>query len=128
MIPVPETLTEGTDTHRLFLALRSGQPKSHHELYGLSMIVHSRASDLRLKHGCLIDTWRDGKTTWYQLRAVRENGNATTDGLAVSDRSPGQPSTAVPPAPPESAGASWAGPASPSTVGPAQQLSVFEAA
>src|SRR6185295_6360014 len=78
MIPVPETLTEGTDTHRLFLALRSGQPKSHHELYGLSMIVHSRASDLRLKHGCLIDTWRDGKTTWYQLRAVRENGNATT--------------------------------------------------
>ena len=60
---------------------------------------------------------------------VRENGNATTDGLAVSDRSPGQPSTAVPPAPqtPESAGASWAGPASPSTVGPAQ-LTVWEAA
>lgn len=80
MIPIPKTLTEGTDCYRLFEALRSGEPKSHQELYALFMIVHSRASDLRLKHGCLIDTWRDGRTTWYQLRAVREPEAVTLGG------------------------------------------------
>lgn len=98
MIPVPESLTKGTDNHRLFMALRSGQPKSHHELYGLHMIVHSRASDLRLKHGCLIDTWRDGRTTWYQLRAtVQQPGEVVA---AFGGAAPGDP-PAVEPSPPD---------------------------
>jgi hypothetical protein len=123
MIPVPPTLKEGTDNHRLFLALRSGQPQSHHTLYGLHMIVHSRASDLRLKHGCLIDTWRDGKTTWYQLRAVRESEAAASGADGASPLGPPN----CPPGDPEPAASST--PPSP-RVQPVQpkQLSVFEAA
>lgn len=136
MIPVPETLTDGTDNHRLFVALRSGQPKSHHELYGLHMIVHSRASDLRLKHGCLIDTWRDGKTTWYQLRAVRE-GEVATDGLAVDSALPhgppidisGPPEPSSPQTPESEVDGLCAGPGlSPYTPPGPAQLTVWEAA
>jgi len=117
-----------THAEKVLQLLSDGKPHTHMEGYRLGVMLHSRVSDLR-DRGYIIDCWRDGNDYLYQMGTVRENGNATTDGLAVSDRSPGQPSTAVPPAPqtPESAGAPWAGPASPSTVGPAQ-LSVFEAA
>ena len=116
-----------THKQRVLQLLADNQPHSHLEGYRLGVMLHSRVSDLR-KDGYTIKCWAEDGLYLYQLfGGVRENGNATTDGLAVSDRSPGQPSTAVPPAPPESAGASWAGPASPSTVGPAQ-LTVWEAA
>jgi hypothetical protein len=124
LIPVPPTLKEGTDNYRLFMALRPGIPKSHHELYGgLHMIVHSRASDLRLKHGCLIDTWRDGATTWYQLRAVQSPEIAVTDREPVGARASGLPSASAggPAGVPEAA----PGPQPP--LGPGQLL-IWEAA
>ena len=179
-----------THKQRVLQLLSDNEPHSHLEGYQLGVMLHSRVADLR-RDGYTIKCWAEDGLYLYQLfGGVRENGNATTDGLAVSDRSPGQPSTssepgvaqspaeprpvtvdaaegrntderltglgsrslyvsgsdsdsvaagtaadgeqpstAAPPAPqtPESAGAPWAGPASPSTVGPAQ-LSVFEAA
>jgi len=118
-----------THKQRVLQLLSDNEPHSHLEGYQLGVMLHSRVADLR-RDGYTIKCWADGGLYLYQLfGSVRENGNATTDGLAVSDRSPGQPSTAVPPASttPESAEAPGAGPASPSTVGPAQ-LTVWEAA
>lgn len=65
-----------TDCARLLEVLRDGKPHSHHELYRLGMVVHSRVSDLR-KSGHLIQVWRErdhdhGRvrpefTYWYRL-------------------------------------------------------------
>jgi hypothetical protein len=136
VIPVPPTLKEGTDNYRLFMALRSGEPKSHHELYALHMIVHSRASDLRLKHGCLIDTWRDGGSTMYQLRSVA--GAVQTPGeTAATAAVPGPPAsgpssmTSGGPSPDAAVGPTGAGPdpISPPGSAPVQkQLEIWSAA
>lgn len=63
-----------TDCARLYEVLGDGKPHSHHELYRLEMVVHSRISELR-KRGHRIETWREmtpvfgrRKTTcWYRL-------------------------------------------------------------
>lgn len=59
-------MTAPTHTERLLVALSDGKPHSHHELYGLHMIVHSRVSDLRRK-GHTIRAWREHGDYWYQL-------------------------------------------------------------
>ena len=134
MIPAPKTLKEGTDCYRLFVALRSGEPKSHQELYALHMIVHSRASDLRLKHGCLIDTWRDGNSTFYQLRAVQSPEASLTDVAVSGARASGppQPTSAGGPSPLLSAEAgalrAEAEPGSPQKDPGQVQLLIWEAA
>lgn len=136
MISIPPSLKEGTDNYRLFMALRSGQPKSHHELYALHMIVHSRKSNLVHDHGCVIDTWRDGKTTWYQLRSVGavQEGQATIADGAIRRAGPPEPhstsggSTQVEPGLSSEPGLGPSPTRDPSQ-GPApKQLSVFEAA
>jgi hypothetical protein len=46
-----------TDCDRLLEVLRDGNPHTHHELYKLGMIVHSRVADLR-KRGHDIRSWK----------------------------------------------------------------------
>lgn len=94
MIPVPKTLTEGTDCYRLFMALRDGEVHDHHELYRLRMIVHSRKSDLVHKHDCEIDCWSRGGTSYYQLKGVVRQPDAT-GGSPGERRAIGQSTTAV---------------------------------
>ena len=55
-----------THNQKVLQLLSDGQPHSHHELYGLFVIAHSRVSDLR-KQGHNIRMWRDEGTYWYQL-------------------------------------------------------------
>ena len=128
MISVPSTLNKGTGCYRLFMVLRDGKPRSHSELYrDLNIMVHSRASELRRKHNCLIDTWREGGLTMYQLRAVR--AGKTDDGCP--DSSLLGPSSVLDGSPPISAevgATNEAGPASlPSGQDPKQgQLLIWE--
>ena len=46
--------------------LKDGKPHSHHELYGLGCVAHSRISDLR-RDGHTIEQWRDGDLYLYRL-------------------------------------------------------------
>lgn len=55
-----------THCDRVLGLLSDGRPHSHHELYDLHVIAHSRISDLRRK-GHAIEMWRDGDLYLYQL-------------------------------------------------------------
>ncbi len=55
-----------THNERVLDLLSDGLPHSHHEIYRLFVIGHSRVADLR-KQGYRIDQWRDGDNYMYQL-------------------------------------------------------------
>ncbi len=55
-----------THNERVLELLSDGKPHSHHEIYALYVIGHSRIADLR-KQGYRINQWRDGDDYWYQL-------------------------------------------------------------
>lgn len=55
-----------THCERVLDVLADGEPHSHHELYALNVIAHSRVADLRRK-GHTITHRRDGDTSYYQL-------------------------------------------------------------
>ena len=55
-----------TPNERVLALLKDRQPHTHHELYSLYVVAHSRISDLR-KQGYEIAQWRDGDSYVYQL-------------------------------------------------------------
>jgi len=55
-----------THKQRVLQLLSDGKPHSHHELYGLGCVAHSRISDLR-RDGHTIEQWRDGDLYLYRL-------------------------------------------------------------
>jgi hypothetical protein len=55
-----------THKQRVLQLLKDGRPHSHHELYGLGCVAHSRVSDLR-RDGHTIEQWRDGDLYLYRL-------------------------------------------------------------
>lgn len=55
-----------THNERVLALLSDRQPHSHHEIYGLFVIGHSRIADLR-KRGHVIESWRDGDDYMYRL-------------------------------------------------------------
>ena len=55
-----------THKQRVLALLSDGQPHTHHELYALHVVAHSRISDLR-NDGHLIAQWREGDDYIYQL-------------------------------------------------------------
>jgi hypothetical protein len=48
--------------------LSDGRPHTHHELYSLGVVAHSRVASLRRK-GYRIACWREGQDYLYQLEA-----------------------------------------------------------
>lgn len=60
-----------TPTHneKVLALLADGRPHTHHELYALHVIGHSRVNDLR-KRGYQIDQWREGDVYLYQLTST----------------------------------------------------------
>jgi hypothetical protein len=58
-----------THAEKILELLSDGQPHSHHELYALGCVAHSRVSDLRAK-GYAIDCWREGDLSMYRLVAT----------------------------------------------------------
>ncbi len=58
-----------THCEKVLALLSDGKPHSHHELYALHVIAHSRISDLR-SQGHTIDQWHEGDLYLYQLRRL----------------------------------------------------------
>lgn len=66
-----------THKQKVLRLLADRRPHSHHELYQLGCVAHSRISDLR-KDGHLIRQWRDGDLYLYQLEAAQSSFAAPT--------------------------------------------------
>lgn len=56
-----------THNEKVLELLSDGQPHTHHEIYGLYVVGHSRIADLR-KRGHVIEAWREGDDYLYQLK------------------------------------------------------------
>ena len=71
-----------THNEKVLALLSDGKPHTHHEIYGLFVIGHSRIADLR-KRGHIIESWRDGDDYLYQLCAGEPSVSSptSTDGL-----------------------------------------------
>lgn len=63
-----------THNEKVLRLLSDGKPHTHHELYALHVIAHSRVSDLRAA-GHVIEQWRDGDNYLYRL--LTEPGGCT---------------------------------------------------
>lgn len=68
-----------THNERVLELLRDGQPHSHHELYALGVIAHSRVSDLR-RRGYAIQQWRDGELYLYRLSEGQDSPPVSRGG------------------------------------------------
>lgn len=111
-----------THCERLLAALADGEWHTHHELYALRMIVHSRVADLR-RQGHTVEQRRNGDLYEYRLvsRALDDpqvgpQRGASDGSLRIVER----------PSPPPMDGALASAPAFASP-GPALQLDLFEA-
>jgi len=58
-----------THTEKVLRLLRDGRAHSHHELYGLGCVAHSRIAELR-RRGHTIRCWREGDLYLYRLEAA----------------------------------------------------------
>lgn len=82
--------------------LSDRKPHSHHELYGLGCVAHSRISDLR-RDGYQIDQWREDGQYLYQLKGRLDETAASVgavrdgSGTAVSSSAPPNPPAGFPP-------------------------------
>ncbi len=68
-----------THNERVLRLLSDRQPHTHHELYQLHVIAHSRVADLR-KQGHNIVQWRDGDNYLYRLVDQGHEDNGARDG------------------------------------------------
>lgn len=85
-----------THDEKVLALLSDGQPHTHHEIYALHVVGHSRVASLRAK-GYRIAQWREGDDYLYLLTATPDE--ALQDGLyALSEsalvREAAQPSSA----------------------------------
>ncbi len=72
-----------THKQRVLALLGDGQAHSHHELYSLNVIAHSRIADLRAD-GYRIEQWREGDLYLYRLigSPLETAEEVPVDGLA----------------------------------------------
>lgn len=85
-----------THNEKVLALLSDGQPHTHHEIYGLYVIGHSRISDLR-KRGHVIESWREGDDYLYQLCAGDGSLPSPSGGPhSEADAAAGNPSPASP--------------------------------
>lgn len=69
----------------MYELLSDGNAHSHHELYALNVIAHSRISELR-RRGFVIEQWREHDARsgelfyWYRLTSVPEDVDAALRG------------------------------------------------
>lgn len=93
-----------THDAKVLALLSDGKPHTHHELYALHVIAHSRVSSLRAK-GHLIEAWRDGDDYLYQLVSATPRGgepqadHSGLDALRWVDASSPPPGADAPSAP-----------------------------
>lgn len=77
-------MTGLTHNARVLQLLSDRRPHSHHELYALHVIAHSRVADLRAM-GHDIEAWRDGEDYFYQLVRDRDLGTVPAGSVAEGD-------------------------------------------
>lgn len=65
-----------THNERVLQLLSDGEPHSHHELYDLRVVAHSRVSSLR-KQGHVIEHWVEAGLHWYRLLGGLSDGCGT---------------------------------------------------
>lgn len=68
---------------RILALLRDGRPHTHHELYALGCIAHSRVAELR-KDGYTIECWRDGDDSVYQLVGTLDGNRSSSPEPAAA--------------------------------------------
>ncbi len=103
-----------THAERVLALLSDGKPHTHHELYALNVIAHSRVADLR-RAGHDIACWtakddRGERVSVYQLVSTLGGAAGRTDGQ------PSGPHAAAPPSVPPVANPSPTGGVSGSSV------------
>jgi hypothetical protein len=79
-----------THNERVLELLSDGKPHTHHEIYGLFVIGHSRIADLR-KRGHVIESWRDGDDYMYQLCPETPDGGVSPPRDVVGALTPVAP-------------------------------------
>lgn len=92
-----------THKQKVLRLLSDRQPHTHHELYQLGCVAHSRISDLR-RDGHKINKWREGDLYLYQLvGSLNEPDVPVRDGGAgsLSVPPPADDSVATVPSPVE---------------------------
>lgn len=67
-----------THNERVLNLLKDHKPHTHHELYALRVIGHSRIADLR-RQGHVIAVWREGDNYLYRLLSDGREANGATD-------------------------------------------------
>lgn len=75
-----------THNERVLALLQDGKPHTHHELYALHVIAHSRVADLRAR-GHLIEQWREGDNYLYRLLTEPEDKPRPAGILGLLDGS-----------------------------------------
>lgn len=76
-----------THKQRILELLRDGRPHTHHELYALGCVAHSRISDLR-NDGYTIECWRDGDDSVYQLGSALDEASSFSPDPVSSGAAP----------------------------------------
>ena len=73
-----------THNERVLDLLSDGEPHSHHELYDLRVVAHSRVAALR-SQGHTIECWRADGLHWYRLldQGHEDDGAGNLPSLAV---------------------------------------------
>lgn len=75
-----------THCERVLQLLSDHKPHTHHELYALRVIGHSRIADLR-RQGHVIAVWREGENYLYRLLSDGREANGATDPTPPLDES-----------------------------------------
>lgn len=76
-----------THNQRVLNLLSDGEPHSHHELYDLRVIAHSRVAALRTQ-GHTIECWQADGLHWYRMLSDgRPSGAAaSTAGVVIAEQ------------------------------------------
>ncbi len=73
-----------THNERVLQLLSDGKPHTHHELYALHVIAHSRVADLR-RQGHTIEQWHEGDNYMYRLlNQAREDSGAKDEAPPIT--------------------------------------------
>lgn len=82
-----------THTQQVLQLLSDGQPHSHHEMYELRVMAHSRVADLR-RIGYTVECWREDGMYWYRLlddgRLANGAGESPLPVAPIIEQSDGQ--------------------------------------
>lgn len=87
-----------TDKEKVLALLSDGRPHTHHEIYALNVMGHSRITNLR-EDGYVIKRWNEGRTSVYQLLSEPEQAASSSSKVPSGNSSGSLRSAALAEAP-----------------------------